>query len=122
VRKERQRQRRGYRPCDIEGCETPRQPRGNYCLNHGNRTKAGYVTYHEGGVRVLQHRVVMERVLGRVLQPFESVHHKNGVRHDNRPSNLELWTRPQPSGQRPEDLVAWVVENYPEMVKAALEV
>jgi hypothetical protein len=110
---EAQRRRRGHRPCDIKGCERARRPRGNYCLDHGNRTKGGYVAYRENGVRVLQHRAVMERMLGRTLQPFESVHH-------NRPSNLELWTRPQPSGQRPEDLVQWVVENYRDLVAEAL--
>jgi hypothetical protein len=119
---EAQQRRRGHKPCDIDGCGQDRQPRGNYCATHGNRTKGGYVVHKADGVRVVQHRAVMERMLGRTLRSFETVHHKNGVRHDNRPSNLELWTRPQPSGQRPEDLVAWVVENYPEMVKAALEV
>lgn len=66
------------------------------------------------------HRLVMERALGRALEPFESPHHRNGVRHDNRPENLELWTKPQPAGQRPEDLVAWVVEHYGDLVRASL--
>lgn len=61
----------------------------------------------------------MERVLGRSLERFENVHHKNGIRDDNRLENLELWAKPQPHGQRPADLAEWVVENYPELVEAA---
>lgn len=50
---------------------------------------------------VLEHRAVMERMIGCALEPHESVHHKNGVRDDNRPENLELWSRlRQPAGQR----------------------
>jgi hypothetical protein len=40
---------------------------------------------------VTQHRLVMEVQLGRFLLRTERVHHRNHVRHDNRPENLKLY-------------------------------
>lgn len=53
---------------------------------------------------VFEHILVMERILGRYLEPHERIHHRNGRRDDNRPENLELWRlRSDPSGVRAAD-------------------
>ena len=73
---------------------------------------APHTAIDAGGYRVIQgkyspigqHRIVMEAILGRRLIKGESVHHKNGLRHDNRPDNLELWVGPIRSGVRANDL------------------
>ena len=68
------------------------------------RNNTGYMEIKTtNGAWRLEHRVVMEEKLGRPLAPRENVHHINGQRDDNRPENLELWTRSQPSGVRAAD-------------------
>lgn len=78
---------------------------------------------HPNAIRghVAEHVIIMSEILGRGLLPKENVHHKNGVRDDNRPENLELWSKSQPSGQRIEDKCDWAIELLklyrPEVLK-----
>lgn len=80
-------------------------PRGS-----GHISTSGYRRVGHKGRKVQAHRLVMEELLGRELLPEETVHHVNGVRDDNRPENLELWSSSQPPGQRVEDKLAWARE------------
>lgn len=123
----------GNDKCIEDGCENERMVitrrdglrRYKRCKeHHAQRSREAYYAKHglvigerridshgyawitdEVGRAVHEHRHVMEQVLGRPLVPGESVHHKNGVRDDNRPENLELWIGGVRYGQRATDLV-----------------
>ena len=85
-----------------------REPHGYIYINkvdHPNAQKRG---------RIYEHTFVMSEHLGRSLRKGESVHHKNGIRDDNRIENLELWSTSQPAGQRVEDKIAWAKEFLKE--------
>lgn len=124
------------RGCSVEGCDRPHDANG-LCNAHAKRQRAGkplvpltapkrrwkdvhgYVRVPDpaGGRRsdgsladVPEHRVIMEEMIGRPLLPDETVHHVNGVRDDNRPENLELWSSSHPPGQRWQDKLAWARE------------
>ena len=53
-----------------------------------------YMPKHPGALNkyVYEHRLVMEKILGRRLRNHEIVHHINGDEGDNREDNLKLFT------------------------------
>ena len=84
-----------------------------HCNTHGYvKVRKPEHPFANGGY-VPQHRLVMEEHLGRYLTSEETVHHKNGMRDDNRLENLELWTGNHPYGVRQKDLKQWAI-NYLE--------
>lgn len=54
------------------------------------QASSGRVYDKDGRVRILEHRLVMARSLGRPLLRTETVHHINGDRADNRLANLQI--------------------------------
>jgi hypothetical protein len=122
-------------PCTFQDCDRPGNAGQGLCQTHRRQLRRtgvlapihvpkhryvngeGYIRIKEpshpnAGINgtVMEHIKVMAEAIGRPVLPDETVHHRNGVRDDNRPENLELWVSRHPKGQRVEDQVAWARE------------
>ena len=114
--------------CNLSDCDRPHSAQG-YCqmhylrwLRHGStnptRASRGSGSINRDGYRVIkingkpcfEHRKVMADYLDRELFKDETVHHKNGVRDDNRIENLELKVSAHGPGLEIHDAIDWAKE------------
>jgi hypothetical protein len=83
---------------------------GNYIDSNGYSILSILSKESKRAIHIPEHRVVMEKVLGRPLFHNEHIHHKNGVRNDNRIENLELKVTAHGPGITISDAIPWAVE------------
>ena len=133
-------ERRSSKKCEM--CSKPYYAKG-YCVDHyaqfryhgdpcrrdrrrkgsGHTNKKGYRHIYVDGKRIQEHRHVMEKHLGRPLEPYENIHHINGRKDDNRLDNLELWSTSQSPGQRVTDKLGYalaILDKYQSLVDAGV--
>lgn len=122
--------------CIVDGCNDRRKGKGfcgkHYQRNHihgdplicnrgevgkGYINQQGYVVLRLHGHKnsdingqIKEHRLVMSQILGRPIRDDETVHHRNGVKRDNRPENLEIWTGNHSNGARLQDVYQWAID------------
>lgn len=85
-------------------------------IRKGHSIVNGYVTRYKDGRSALDHRIVMERKIGRKLKREEVVHHINYDKMDNREENLDLL----PDGEAHSDANSSFQRLLPDLLASGI--
>ena len=90
-------------------------PYARYQISHDHSDSAGYAiwrTKHKGkDFRVKVHRLLAVSEFGFEAVEGMVVHHKNGIKWDNRPDNIELMTNEEHARLHNEETRPWEYVN-----------
>ena len=97
-------------PIFKKGTENPFWKGGIHRRKIGSIRKqpSGYIEIWTGSKWIGEHRLKMEKKIGRKLLYTEHVHHKNGIRNDNRLKNLVVLTSATHNSlEKPKQVLGW---------------
>ena len=107
----RKRKKTCSRKCHALWLAKTTKDKGYFMENGYKRVLIPYGERTDSNKYIMEHRLIMEKHIGRKLKDDEVVHHKNRNRGDNRISNLQVMTYAEHSAHHTRKNGRWSVKH-----------